>query len=128
MRILRQNDDTPVLGFLTSHWLSVIGAGLATVVGWAWLLLLTTQIRGAATNPNIRSVLFIILPTLLAIGLILIPVGLWLSRRRATRDLKEVISRKASLKRLLIFLCVTTILNVVIIWTALSFADKPGTS
>ena len=92
----------------------MVGALLASVAGCTWLLALLTQIRGHATNPYIGILLFIILPIVFAIGLILIPVGLWLSRRAVRHGLRQAVNRETSLRRLAIFVVAATILNVVI--------------
>ena len=109
-----ENDDRPVFSLLTSHPLSTLGALLATVAGFAWLLALPSQIRGHATNPYIGLLLFFALPAVFLLGLILMPVGLWLSRRALRQGGHQRITRQASWRRLAIFLAAATILNVVI--------------
>jgi Zn-dependent protease with chaperone function len=81
------DNDRPVLSLLTSHWLSMIGALLTTVAGCTWLLTLPSHLRDHATNPYIGILLFIALPIVFALGLILMPIGVWLSRR-AVQGLK----------------------------------------
>jgi len=107
-------DDRPVLSFLTSHWLSMVGAILTTVAGCVWLLVLPTHIRGHATNPYIGILLFLILPVVFGLGLALMAIGVWLSRRAVRLGLIQAITRQTSLRRLAVFLGVATILNVVI--------------
>ena len=109
------DDDKPVLSFLTSHWLSMTGALLATVAGFTWLLAFPSLVRGHGTNPYIGILLFVGVPSVLALGLILIPIGIWLSRRGVRNGLTPVPTRKSSLKRLAIFLSVATVLNIVIV-------------
>jgi hypothetical protein len=108
------NDDRPVLSFLTSHWLSMVGAVITTVAGCTWILALPSQIRGHATNPYIGILLFLILPIVFVIGLILIPIGMWLARRAVRQGLKQAVTRTTSLRRLAVFLAVATMLNIVI--------------
>ena len=60
---------------LTSHWLTMGGALLATVAGCAWVLTLPTQVRGHASNPYIGILAFVILPIVLALGLALMLAG-----------------------------------------------------
>src|SRR5215208_6103690 len=103
-----RDDDRPVLSFLTSHWLSMVGAILTTVAGCTWLLALPSQIRGHATNPYIGILLFVILPIVFAIGLILMPIGMWLSRRAVRQGIKQAATRQTSLRRLAVFLAVAT--------------------
>ncbi len=109
-----QDPDRPVLSIITGHWLGMIGGGLATVAGFTWLLALPTQIRGHASNPYIGILLFVILPILFAFGLILMPIGAWLARRRIRQGLAQAVDRPTSLRRLVIFLGVATMLNVLI--------------
>ena len=108
-----QDDDRPVLYLLTSHWLTMAGALLVTVAGCSWLLALPSHLRGEAANPYIGILLFILLPIVFALGLVLMPIGIWLSRR-SLRLGRQLPSRKSSLRRLAVFLATATALNVVI--------------
>jgi hypothetical protein len=105
----------------------MVGALLATVAGCAWLVALPSHVRGQAANPYIGLLLFVALPIVFALGLILMPIGLWLSRHAVRQGLKQVPSRKASLHRLAIFLAVATFLNIVIMsqlsYGALTYMD-----
>jgi len=123
-----QDEDRPVLYLLTSHWLTIAGALLVTVAGCSWLLVLPSHIRGEAANPYIGILLFILLPMVFAMGLILMPIGMWLSRR-AVRLGQQVPSRKSSLRRLAVFVVGATILNVVIMsqFTYNAIAHMEGT-
>src|SRR6516162_7229698 len=109
-----------MLLLLTSHWLTMAGALLATVAGFTWLVSLPNLIRGNTEDPYIGILLFVGLPALLILGLILMPIGVWLSRREVRHGLRSVPSRETALKRLAWFLLATTILNVVIV-SQLSF-------
>jgi hypothetical protein len=108
-----QDDNRPVLYLLTSHWLTIAGALLVAVAGCSWLFALPSHIRGEAANPYIGILLFLLLPIVFALGLILMPIGIWLSRR-SLRLGQQVPSRKSSLRRLAVFLATATVLNVVI--------------
>ena len=63
---------------LTSDWLTMAGALLASVAACCWLLTLHTQVRGHAANPYIRILSFVVLPIAFATGLVLMPTGMWL--------------------------------------------------
>src|SRR5215831_17169870 len=104
-----------VLYVLTSSWLTMIGALLATVAGCAWIVVLPAMLRGQTPNPYVGILVFVAIPVILVIGLILIPIGVWLSRRAIRHGLKEAPTRETSLKRLAWFLVVATILNLLII-------------
>ena len=110
-----KNPNEPVLAFLTSHWLSMVGATLVTVAGFTWILVLPTQLRGHAENPYTGIILFMILPVIFVLGLGLIAIGAVLGRRRLRAAIDRTpLDRQTSLRRLGIFLFVATILNVVI--------------
>jgi len=112
---LIKNPNEPVLAFLTSHWLSMVGAMLVTVAGFTWILVLPTQLRGHAENPYTGIILFMILPVIFVLGLGLIAIGAVLGRRRLRAAIDRTpLDRQTSLRRLGIFLFVATILNVVI--------------
>jgi hypothetical protein len=112
---LTKNSNEPVLAFLTSHWLSMIGATLVTVAGFTWLFVLPTQLRGHAGNPYTGIILFVILPIVFVLGLALMPIGAFLARRRIRTALDHApLDRQTSLRRLGAFLAVATIVNVLI--------------
>jgi len=91
------------------------GATLVTIAGFTWLFVLPMQLRGHAANPYTGIILFVILPVVFVLGLVLIPIGLFLARREIRTALGHApLDRQTSLRRLGIFLAVATILNVVI--------------
>jgi NapC/NirT cytochrome c family, N-terminal region len=107
--------DQPVLAIITSHWLSVIGAGIVTTAAICWMLALPAQVRGHVSNPYIGILLFVVLPIVFVAGLVLIPVGLYLARRRVRAGLADtVVDRPTSIRRLATFLAVTTLFNIII--------------
>lgn len=111
---MSDRDDRPIATLLTSHWLTMGGALLATIAGSAWLLTLPNQVRGHASNPYIGILSFVILPILFAVALVLMAVGVWLSRRAVRHGLKKSLTREDSRRRLAAFLVVATVVNIVI--------------
>src|SRR4029453_10280386 len=67
---------------LASHPVSAIGAILSVASGCVFLALAILHLFGAPGNPSADIVIFVMLPALFAVGLLLMPVGLWLRRRR----------------------------------------------
>src|SRR5215813_14158056 len=91
------NPRRPILMLLTSHWLSFLGAALATTAGFSWLFALPVQLRGQTSNPYIGILVFIVIPIVLVAGLILIAAGIFLGRKRLERmerELRAVPDRK----------------------------------
>src|SRR5688500_9116492 len=105
---------SPVLMLLASHWLSLVGTVLITTAGILWLFVLSHEIAGGATNPYIGIVLFVALPILFVAGLILIPLGAALARRRLQQQVPAGPDRNTALRRLAKFLIPATVLNLII--------------
>jgi hypothetical protein len=102
---------------LTSHWLSFVGAALATTAICSWLFALPVQLRGHTSNPYIGILAFIIIPVVLAAGLILIAAGIFLGRKRLKRMERELIAlpeRRIYLQRIAVFFVLTTGINIVV--------------
>ncbi len=106
--------DRPIVALLTSHWLSMLGSGLVTTAAISWLLVLPLQMRGHVDNPYLGIILFVALPILFVAGLVLIPAGTFLARRRVRLGLATTPDRPAAIRRFATFLAVTTVANVVI--------------
>ena len=102
----------PVLGLLTSYWLSLLGAALVTNAGVSWLLVLPLHVRGHVDNPYIGLLVFIFIPIVFFLGLALIPVGLLLAKGRISAGLVTAPDRQTTLRRIAMFVIVTTIVNV----------------
>ena len=105
----------PFLFFL-SNWLSMAGVFLVTGSGILWFFLLPQLWRHETQNPYIGILLFVGLPAAFIGGLIMIPIGIFLQRRRnARRDDSRVIDfNRPEIRRFLIFLGVATMVNLVI--------------
>ena len=64
------------------HPLSVVGAVLATVGALLFLTFLVAELLDLFTNPYAGLLSFFLFPAIFVFGLLLIPVGAWLQRRR----------------------------------------------
>ena len=109
---MNTHPNRPILELLASHWLSMLGTALVTTAGFSWLLVLPMQVRGHASNPYIGLLVFIAIPVVFCLGLALIPIGIYLGRRRAREGLGT--DRMTSIRRIGIFLAVATAANIVI--------------
>jgi nitrate/TMAO reductase-like tetraheme cytochrome c subunit len=98
---------------LTGHWLSLVGAALVTTAVLTWVFLF-----GAARdneNPYLGILLYLFVPAVFFAGLVLIPVGAWLSKKRITSGLaRDQSGSRDAWKRLLAFLGATTLANVLL--------------
>jgi nitrate/TMAO reductase-like tetraheme cytochrome c subunit len=112
---INESQKRPILVLLASHWISMIGTALVTLAGFSWLFLLPTNVRGAGvSNPYIGILFFIILPAIFFAGLALIPIGVFLAKRRIASTIETLPDRKSAFRRTAIFFAVMTVANVII--------------
>jgi hypothetical protein len=106
----------------TRHWLSAIGVGLTSFAGISFLTILALQISGEERG-NYRGIIsYLILPTIFVVGLVLIPIGLRLLRKReqAGRPIAFPVFNfnDPRLRSIALLVVVLTILNLMIISVA----------
>jgi len=109
---------SPVI-HLCNNWISLAGVVIVTSATIFWLFLLPVTLRGETQNPYVGILAFLTIPAPFIGGLLLIPLGIWLKRRREG-TLKMVPSdrplnwQNLELRRLVYFIGGTTVLNVLI--------------
>lgn len=102
-----------VIAIFTSHWLAMVGLGLVLTSIVLWSCLLTMRLRQGDDNPYI-GLASMLVGGVLVLGAVLAPIGLFLGRRRM-REKLVAIDRKAAWGRLIAFLLVASLINVVIV-------------
>jgi nitrate/TMAO reductase-like tetraheme cytochrome c subunit len=68
-----------VLGIAFAHWLTTVGVVLTTTSAFVFLGLAFLRFN----NPYYGLVVFVLIPALFVVGLVLIPLGLWIKGRSA---------------------------------------------
>ena len=107
---------SPVV-YLSSNAVSLTGVVIATGATVLWLFLLPMLVRGTA-NPYLGIPGFLMLPAIFIFGLILIPAGILFRRARLRRQgtdvrhLPELTLNSVALRRLFMFVAVTTVINL----------------
>jgi hypothetical protein len=105
---------------LANNWISLIGVVTVTTTTVFWLFLLPTTIKAEASNPYIGILTYMGLPSVFFIGLFLIPFGIWMRNRRERRTgiypatFPPLDFHNRELRRLVSFVLLTTLVNVVI--------------
>jgi hypothetical protein len=122
------------LVYLSNNWISLIGVVVVTTATVFWLFLLPFTLRGEITHPYIGILVFLLLPMVFILGLLLIPAGIALRRRRdhvsgrTPASFPELNWQNHDFRRLLLFVGVTTFLNLVITsqlaYSAVGFLDS----
>jgi nitrate/TMAO reductase-like tetraheme cytochrome c subunit len=105
---------SPVLVVFTSHWAAMTGLGLVLTAIVVWTCMLPTTLRHGQDNPYVGIATAAVGGTFV-LGLLLTPLGLFLGRRRLRQRLAGAMNEgKTAWHRLLVFLAVTSLINVVI--------------
>jgi NapC/NirT cytochrome c family, N-terminal region len=73
---------------MTRHPLSILGAWLVTLSAFLFLLVFLLDLFGVHHNPYAGLVFFLILPVFSVVGLLMIPIGIVLERRRQAHGLQ----------------------------------------
>jgi nitrate/TMAO reductase-like tetraheme cytochrome c subunit len=107
--------------YLANNWISLTGVVFVTSAAVLWLFLLPVMISGGDTeNPYLNILTVMILPAAFFLGLVLIPAGQYLRFRRERRagrypgELPSIQLGSPAVRKLIIFLVVTTAANIVI--------------
>ena len=105
---------------LSNNWISLIGILIVTTATVFWLFLLPTTLRGEAHNPYNGILAFLLLPVFFLLGLLLIPLGIFLRNKLEHRKglypetFPPLNLKNTEFRRLLTFVTVTTFANIVI--------------
>jgi hypothetical protein len=105
---------------LANNWISLAGVVIVTTTTIFWLFLLPTTLRGETTSPYVGILAFLTIPVPFFAGLVMIPLGMWLKRRREGRqavyppEFPPLTWQNRELRKLVYFVGVTTFLNLAI--------------
>jgi hypothetical protein len=102
---------------LSNNWLSLSGVVLVTTATVFWLFLLPITLHGITDNPYIGILAFLALPAPFLAGLVMIPLGMWLKRRREGRpppDFPALAWSNPELRKLAYFIGAATVINIVV--------------
>jgi hypothetical protein len=67
---------------LFRNWVSIVGAMVATIAALLFIAVFVLDLFGLHHNPYIGIIFFLIIPAVFIVGLLLIPIGIYLQRRR----------------------------------------------
>jgi hypothetical protein len=100
------------------HWITRLGAILATVAALMIVVLASIHFLGWVEGPYVGLVAFLILPGFFVAGLLLIPLGSWVARRRGLRyaDAMPVVDlNRPEIRRSILVVVGLTVLNVLLL-------------
>ncbi|MEO8658414.1 MAG: NapC/NirT family cytochrome c [Bryobacteraceae bacterium] len=111
----RFRDWLSPLVYLSNNVISLIGVVIVTSSAILWILMLPTMVSGEVDNPYIGILGFFALPAVFIAGLLLIPLGIWVSTRRGRPvSFPPLDWTNVKLRRLVTFIALTTFVNVLI--------------
>jgi len=114
----------PSRAVLVRHPVALAGVLLTTAAAVVFFVLLIAELWGLFDNPYAGLVVFVAVPALVVLGLLLIPLGMWLEHRRlsahpgATREWFVIDFRSAGTRRRAIAVLALTAINVMIVLLA----------
>jgi len=106
--------------YLSANLISRIGVVLVTSAVVFWIFLFPMTVRAEGAHPYLGILEFLILPVFFFAGLALIPLGIWLRVRRERKQggaptvFAPLTLQSPALKRLALFIGVTTVINLVL--------------
>jgi nitrate/TMAO reductase-like tetraheme cytochrome c subunit len=105
---------------LSNNWISLAGVVIVTTATVLWLFLLPITVHGETENPYIGILAFLTIPAPFFGGLVLIPLGMWLKRKREGRsgiyppDFPALNWNNRELRKLVYFVGAVTVVNIII--------------
>ena len=121
---------------LIRHPLAIAGAVITTASAVVFITLVIAVLAGMLNNPYAGLVVFLAIPALFVIGLVLIPIGMSLERRKLllhpteAKEWPVVDFRRVEVRRTALMIVALTAVNVVIVLLAgyggLHAMDTPG--
>ena len=121
---------------LARHPLALVGGVITTVTAVVFIALAIAEAIGLFENTYAGLVIFVALPALFILGLLLIPAGMWLQRRRLRRDPSADMDwptldfRRPVVRRTTLLIVALTGVNLVILLLAgygsLHWMESPG--
>ena len=117
--------------------ISVAGMVLTTITGVVFIVVFLADLFGLHTNPYLSIVLFLLLPALFALGLVLIPLGAWVERRRraagkapASVEWPRIDLNTPNHRRTAVIVFALTMANIVIVslatYKGVAYMDSPA--
>ena len=109
---------------LARHPLAIIGALVASASAVVFIALVIAVLAGMFHNPYAGLVVFVAIPALFVIGLLLIPLGMWLQRRKLRRDPTAAVGwpvldfNRGDVRRTALIISMLTAVNIVIVLLA----------
>jgi hypothetical protein len=120
---------------MTRHPLSIAGAMLTTLTALVFIFVLLIDLFGFHTNPYVGLLFFVMLPALFVLGLLMIPMGIVLDRRRQRQGLAPRRMPRIDLgdpvhQRAVVGVLALTLVNILIVslagFRAVEFMDTPA--
>ena len=117
--------------------ISVAGMVLTTITGVVFIVVFLGDLFGLHTNPYLSIVFFVLLPALFVLGLVLIPFGAWVERRRraagrapAAVEWPRIDLNTPAHRRTAVVIFALTMANIIIVslgtYKGVAYMDSPA--
>lgn len=107
----------PVVSAVLRSRIASIGATLTTTAALLFLVLVGLDLFGFIENPYAGIVIFVLVPAIFVLGLLLIPFGVWLDRRRGRIEAPPTAFTLSdpNVRRAMLFVLVATLINLALV-------------
>ena len=110
--------------YLANNAMSLAGVVLTTTTAFTLITFYLLELFGFEAHPYVGIIAFLILPGFFVLGLLLIPLGMWLRRRKQIKrgllpkEYPRIDLNEPRLRHTMFFVSVATFLNITIFFTA----------
>lgn len=108
------------VGLLGRSVIAAAGTVMVTGAAFLFLVLFTIDATSGRINPYVGILAFLVIPAIFVLGLLLIPLGAWRSRRRRSPEPAglQAVLQESSIRRRLALVALATFVNIAILTTA----------
>ncbi len=115
----------PLLRLFGTNWITLFGTSVTTVSAIAMIAFFLLGLVGLANSPYVALMALLVLPSIFVAGLLLIPLGMWVHRRRVKKmeagepvpvgEFPVIDFNNAGIRRVTLSVTALTIVNLLII-------------
>jgi nitrate/TMAO reductase-like tetraheme cytochrome c subunit len=113
---------------ITTNWIVALGVALTTAGFLLFIIFLFLSLAGAITNAYVGLLIYLILPTCFVLGLLLVPIGWFLHKRRSGKTTKELLAERFESEDVKPRLCGSSIVGMILLLTAVNLVFFGGAS
>jgi nitrate/TMAO reductase-like tetraheme cytochrome c subunit len=113
---------------ITTNWIVALGVALTTASFLLFIIFLLLNLAGAVTNAYAGLLIYLILPTSFVLGLVLIPIGWFVHKKRSGKTTQELLEERFEPGEIKQRLYGSNIVGMILLLTAINLVFFGGAS